>query len=662
MQKVVRTVFALIVFPLYVEGPLWAHRPEFEDLHMIQVSSRVWDVNPLPPFFPTYTSLWTAAGKEITEDLMEAHEAFKEGLSTMRFHEAIVKFRRTLQEADSPPWAAEALWHIAEGYHRMLHFHEASEYWRAVMRALDKGAMMDMARVLLGESLFNMQRLREALDVFQETWHAFENPGIKGWVLFRMGDCSLGLGQEAQAKGFYEKALALNPHPRWIPPETLENMARDFLTRERGREAAYTLMASISLYGDHPRVHLWAVLLGRALNAQGKKKEAALLLEKTARLANGSRDGIVAKLQLATLGPRCSGLPGSPDEVTQMELEDPSSPFFTLDPKDKDLQWAMAHLAQCISQREGPLKGWEILGNLRRGLSQEAMWPHFKRRVWQIGKELVDESARKGEFSTAIEAFGELSEIFPGTWQDAVVLLHVARAKEELGFQDAATELYSRARNLAGSESHMREAALGLVRCYLTGLKTDEIKTLLRQEQSLGRDWRDIVETLLKWAIRGNARGTAEISAQLIKEKVNGGVKADTVVGLCRESIEKGICLEGVSVVERALISSEENPTWMSPRSWTALGDLYLCAGKTREARSWYLKAANAVPWEDASKWAVLKLLQGSMDEAVDGQLNSYLQRLLDEPQGSPWRIMAESLKERARPQVKTQGKGGKSS
>ena len=614
-----------------------------------------------PPFLAHEYSGWIALGGNPSGELLEAHEAFYNGFRSSNFHPAIHAFKKKLMEADNPPWAAEALWHIAEGYHRMRHFQEAAQYWSMAVRASGEKELASKAAACLAESLFQCWRLAEAYETLNSLVEVGD-PKIRSWALFRLGDCAYELGEKAKAIDTYQRALATGPDPRWIPPESLENMARILEERGRGKDAARLLMMAISLYGENPRSSLWMILLARALRAQGKVREAAFLAEKVAG-RHGSRDASLAEIFLATLGLECYGA-GVPIPVISMtkEILDPRSEVFTQDPKDRDTQRLLAELAECLAKRGDSIVAWELLCNLKRGLSPDSLWPEFQRALWNVGTRVMKESVEAGSFLVAEEIFHELADLFGGFWQEPSLLVLAAKVKEELGFNRLAMELYGRARSLSSSKSQMSEAATGLIRCYLKELLLHEAMRVFREEGALGFECKKRGEDLIRWVSKIGTKEAGAMAARWLDGMVRKDLHPSTLGAMARLSVEKGACQEALVLLVDILSPLAEDQSWGDARVWVSLGDLLRCGGRTKDAVRWYARAASSEPLEEPGKDAALKLVQILMDGEARTDLEPYLEKLLREPPGSPWRVLAESMRTKITRREKVYQQGGKSS
>lgn len=614
-----------------------------------------------PPFLVHEYSGWVALGRAPSEELLEAHQAFCDGFRTNNFHLAVEKFRKKLLEADHPPWAQEALWHIAEGYHRMRHFQEAAQYWSMTAKASGEKDLASAASACLAESLFQSWKLPEAYETLKSLVEV-KDPRIKPWALFRLADCANELGEKARALETYRAAMAMKPEPQEMPPESLENIARLLEEKGEGKEAAKYLMLALSLHGENPRAHLWKVLLARALGQQGKMREAALLAENVAAL-KGSRDVPLAKIFLAKLALNCDG--GRflvPDSPKLEELKSFSSEASIHDPKARDTQRIIAELSECLSKKGDPVLAWDLLCNLRRGLSPDSLWPELRRAVWNVGVRAMGESVEKGSFLMAEEIFQDLSDLFAGLWQEPSVLLLAARTKEELGFNKVAMELYSRARSLSSSRSQMSEPALGLIRCYLKELLLDDALRVLREEGALAGKFKKRGQDLLRWVSKIGGREAGEIAAKWLDGAVKGYIDPFTVSAIATLSIEKGACGDALVLIGEDLNPLFQDKAWGDQRVWVSVADLLQCSGKNSEAIKWYARAASSEPLEESGKYAAFKLIQISMDKEAKSDLVAHLEKLLKEPPGSPWRVLAESIKAKITWKEMGQKQGGKSS
>lgn len=601
-----------------------------------------------PRFLEQDRSAWISTSGAQTRQLAQAHSMFMEALVTGNFHRAILAFQQELAQADHPPWAAEALWHIAEGYHRMRHFQEASEYWSLVLGALPDGYMARRASSALAESLFQCWRLEEALGVFRTLAEKLPHRGERAWALFRTGDCLTGLKDHSSARAFYERAVALTPEPGWIPPESLENTARIALDKGRGNEAALRLMTALSLHGEHPRAAIWYLLLGRSFKDQGKFRQAAVVLERLMNFHPLAREARIGAVLLKTLAPPCGEHPvWLTSSFAPAELNDPSLPLYYEDPKDRDLQRSIAELADCMARAGDIRTAWEILGHLQRGMSQDDLWPEFHRAAWHIAAKLLREAVEGGRPEEAIALFQELTDRSPGTWRDPGVLLDGARAYEIMGFLQIAAELYGRVRTLGGKEAHSKAAAMGLFRCHLAAGRLDEASRVVRKESMLEGSWKQDARRLLDWAGAAGTFDAFQIAARWAAELEAGRVEPNTVAAAGRVSIERGLCEVGTKLMSSALGSVVEEVSAAHAEAWVVMGDLLRSCGRELEAAAWYGRAVEHTPWGDSEKWAAFRLVQAALQSGPDQRVLKHLEKLLEEPPGSPWRALAEGLKAR---------------
>lgn len=612
-----------------------------------------------PLFLETDVPSWIEVSGVQTPQLALARSKFLEAMTTGDFHRAIREYQNELAQADHPPWAAEALWHIAEGYHRMRHFHEASGYWAMVVRALPQGYMYRRAASALAESLYQSWRLTEALELFRSLAEALPDRKERAWALFRVGDCLMGLKEQSSAKDFYLRAMALDPKPACIPPESLENAARIFLDEGRGQEAASRLMTALSLHGGHPREASWQLLLARSLKVQGKFKEAALVLMLLLESHPASKEAAVGTLLLGTLAPPCSDTPIWFSSYPSLdEFRNPRLAVYHLDPKDKDTQKCIAELAGCALRSGDAQAAWQILKNLQSGFSQDDLWPEFHRVFWQTATLLLGDAVRSGRPQEAIALFQELSNRSPGTWMDPGVLLDAALAYETMGFFQIGAELYARVRGLGAVTPDSRKAVSGLFRCHLALGRLDDATRVVKEESLADPGWKQGAMSLIAWARASGPEGF-QVASRLAWGMEAGSVDSADVLLLSRISKKRGICEIGTKLLASVLGNVQDELQAGDSETLVALGDLFSSCGKLSEALDWYEKAARQEPWGETQKWAAWRIVKLGMEAGIGQRGSAYLNRLLEEPPGTAWRALAEGL--RANP-ASLSAKGGKSS
>lgn len=581
-----------------------------------------------------------------SESLGLAHREFQNGLLSNNFHKAIQVFMEELARGDDPQRKTEALWHIAEGYHRMAHYQEAWAYWSRLAKELPQGSLARAAKVALAEALFQSRELEQALELLDVLAQELEEKRDMAWAFFRRGDCLFWLGDKKEAVLWYERAKGLNPPWGSVPTESLENMARMALDRADFPQASFMSMTALGLYPQHPRSSSWMLILARAMRLQSKSFQAGLLLEKLLDGEGQCRERDLASLMLMSLGAPCGKQPalfrvGS----GQDSLEKLKAIVLAHQPWDRDLQAALGELAECWTSSERPVEAWELLESFQRGLQEDFIWPELRKATWKTGTALVASSAESGRPEMALEAFHWMLERIPGVWNEPGLLLSAARAHEALGFFATAADLYGRARVLVGPGGQAREAALGLIRSHLAAGRLEEAFRALHQEPSLtpskGKE-----AAILEWARQVSSPTGFHLAARFLEETSRGKPTAETSKSLGLLSLETKICAPAVELLGWGLEALEDQGSSFAAEAQVLMGELLSCTGKHQEAARWYEKVAGHSEWGDTEKWAALRLVQLRAADNNGSSVLPYLERLRREPPGSPWRVLAEEFKQ----------------
>ncbi len=600
-----------------------------------------------PWFLGKHKSGWNTLGMDLSNSLESAHKEFQEGILTRRFHKAIQAFLDELARSEEPPWESEALWHVAEAYHRMRHFQEASAYWSRLLRKVPQGSLARAARAALAESLFQSRELEQALELCRVLIQELEGKRDISWALFRCGDSLYHLGEHKEATLWYQRALKLNPPLDSMPPESLENMARIALDRADAKEASWMSMTALGLYPEHPRARSWTLILARAMKLQNKFFQSSLLLNKLLDTEQKSREREIAGLILMSAASPCIGHPGL--FRLSLGLEDPESIkklIFNQEPGDRDLQLALGDLVECWSGSGRSLEAWEILESFNRGLQEDYIWPELRKALWKTGTTLVAQAMEMGRVEVAMEAFHWMAERIPGVRNDPALLLKAARLHERLGFFSTAADLYTRVRVLVGPGTKAQEAAMGLIRCHLGVGRLEEAFRVLRQEPSWGSS-KATEAAILEWAGKISSPRGFQVAARFLEEVSSGMPTPESCKSLGLLSLEMKLCAPAVQLLKPVVESMEGHQSVSLAEVQVLMGDLLSCAGKEKEALRWYEKVAGRPQWADTEKWAALRILQlRAADESQENSL-PYLERLTKEPPGSPWRVLVEDLKQR---------------
>lgn len=604
---------------------------------------------PTSPVFPWFLGLdrsgWQVLGIAFSDSLGSAHQEFKQGILNRNFHTAILAFHEKLSQSQDPVLECEALWHIAEGYHRMGHFQEASAYWARFLKAMPQGSLATAAKAALAEGLFQSWDLEKALELYRSLIQELEGEKEISWAVFRNGDCLFRLGEKKEAALWYERAMKLRPLAGSAPPESLENLARMALDRGDGPEASLMCMTALGLYPEHPRASSWVLNLARAMKLQSKFFQASLLLERLLDADQESRESGLAKLMLASLGSPCLKQSGLFRLSSEMDKPETLKKFlFTQNPQDRDVQWILGELTDCWSNSDRPMEAWEILESFNRGLREDSVWPEFRKAIYKTGTSLVAQAADSQILQPAMEAFHWMAERIPGVWNDPGLLLNAARVHERLGFFGTAADLYGRARVLVSLGPQAREAASGLIRSHLAAGRLEEASRALYREPSLG-SLKEKEKTVLEWASKVSSPRGYEMAARFLEEISSGRPTLEASKSLGLLSLEMKACGPGAELLGYGLEAMEEPESPSLAEAQVLMGDLLSCAGKKQEALKWYEKVARRSDWGDTEKWAALRLVQLQLANNSQRSALPYLERLGKEPAGSPWRVLAEKLR-----------------
>lgn len=606
--------------------------------------------SPRSPLFPWFLgsdrSGWQVLGMAFSDSLSTAHQEFRLGILAGNFHSAIWAFREELAQGGDSSCNPEALWHIAEGYHRMGHFQEASAYWARFLRIMPQGTLARAARAALAESLFQSREPEQALELYRVLIRESEEKRDISWALFRSGDSLFQLGEKKEAALWYERAMGMRPNLGSIPPESLENLARMALERGDGREASLMCMTALGLYPEHPRANLWILNLARAMKLQSKFFQATLFLERVLDADQESREAGLARLMLSTLGAPCLKQPGLFKARFGMDEPETLKTFlFNQNPEDRDLQIALGELADCWSSSGRPAEAWDVLESFNRGLREDSIWPEFQKAAYKTGTSLVAQAADAKRLELAMEAFHWMAERIAGAWNDPGLLLNAARVHEKLGFFGTAADLYGRARVLVGVGPQAQEAALGLIRSHLGAGRLEEALKALHREPSL-RSLKGKEAAVLEWAGKVSSPRGYQVASRFLDEISSGRPTLEVYKSLGQLSLEMKICAPGVELLAQGLEDVEEQKSPALAEAQVLMGDLLSCAGKQQEALTWYEKVARRSDWGDTEKWAALRVVQLQKADISRRSVSPYLERLGQEPAGSPWRVLAEELKQ----------------
>jgi tetratricopeptide (TPR) repeat protein len=610
-----------------------------------------------PPFFQEPRSGWVETGD--ASPLSDARARFAEGLQRGNFLPAIRAFGDALASSEKPPWAGEALWHMAEGYHRMGHFDEALAYWRVTLTALAVGRQAARAKAALAEALFRVGRSEDALPAFESVVKELHDADGRSWALLRLGDCWTEQGDATKAGSHYLAAEKLRPPARWFPPESLENLARSGLAGKRHAAAQWAIMTALSLHAEHPRRARWLCMLGEVYVGQGRLAEATIVLERVPREHPFAKETHLANLRLMALERRCHG------KHSQMALApsprgllDPRHPAFHEDPEDVALQNEIVNLGKCLLARGEHRLALPILLNARRGFHEGPSTPALRRAIVDAMRDVVTEANGQGSHQQAVQMIDGLGDTVPEMWQDPILLARIGASYEAMGFWETAARLYGKVRSGRAAGAAHGEATMGLMRATLALGRTKETLALIN-EASADAAWKGDAQRLLQWVVSARETEVGPLASAWLAEIQSGRISPTTLVAVGRWSLAHGIQREGAEFLERSLAgeasrAEDADPSWAE--AWAVQGDLLDHVGRKRDAISCFDRALKRNPWGELEKWSAHRAAQIAVDAGAGERAMPYLEPLLKEPPGSLWRTLAEQLKARLRPGAGTEG------
>lgn len=574
--------------------------------------------------------------------LREARRAFRDGIEDNDLLRAIELYREALARTDHAPWAAEALWRIAESYHRLGHLQEAVAYWRLTVNALPPGERRTEAKAALVDCLFRLWRLEEAEPLLVALGKELNRAEERAWARFLLGDIMVAKGSTTEAARLYQEAQAISPSAHWIPARSLENMATLAIERGDGRRAVWCLMTAVSLYPGHPQRQRWIYALANLLIQQGKGPEAAILLDRLQREHPGTVEAGLAQLRLWAVGHleverpvALAGLPhlsSWPDPSYRADYQGQSEPMY---------QEALLTVARALSARGQGEVALSLLVNASRWFGATKFPPALGQALRELTRSAVDDAVRKGECARAVEIFESVSVASPGSEAEAMV--GVGRCLEMQGFFSTAVDIFSRASSNGGHGPDKVEALTGLLGATLGLARWDDARQLL-EEIPEGVAWKRWAEMLLDWASENGDPGSGPAVARWLRDLAQGRIPAAAAVEMGRFSMSSGRDASALDLLRTALEKGEpgQDPAW--DEAWVVYGDLLARLGRDKDAEAAYRRATEARAPEDR-QWAAYRILMFELEAGVKHGREEQWEVLRRGPEGSPLRRLADLLR-----------------
>ncbi|MGQ9653233.1 MAG: tetratricopeptide repeat protein, partial [Thermodesulfobacteriota bacterium] len=561
-----------------------------------------------PAFLRSSGIHWEDGGTEAGHVLREARRAFRDGIADNDLLRAIELYREALARTDHAPWAAEALWRIAESYHRLGHLQEAVAYWRLTVNALPPGERRTEAKAALADCLFRLWRLEEAEPLLVALGKELNRAEERAWARFMLGDILLAKGRATEAVRVYQDAQAISPSAHWIPAGSLENMAALALERGDNRQATWSLMTAISLYPGHAQRQRWMYTLANLLIRQGKGPEAAILLDRLHREAPGTEEAWLAQLRLWALG-RSDG-----ERPVALAGSAPLSPW--LDPSqrpphrgqpDPMYQEALLAVIQVLSSRGQKDVALSLLTNAYRPFGTSKIPPALGQALRELTGSAVEGAVRRGECAKALEIFESVSMVFPDLEGEAPTMIGVGRCLEMGGFFETAADIFRRAGSNLGQGPYKMEALSGLLRATLGLARWDDARRVL-EEIPEGVAWKRWAEMLLDWASENGDPGSGPAAARWLRDLAQGRIPAAAAVEMGRFSMSSGRDASALDLLRIALEKGEpgQDPAWAE--AWVVYGDLLARLGRDKDAEAAYRRATEGQAPEDR-QWAAYRIL-----------------------------------------------------
>ncbi len=594
-----------------------------------------------PAFLRSSQVHWEDGGAEAGQVLQEARRAFRDGIEDNDLLRAIELYREALARTDHAPWAAEAVWRIAEAYHRLGHLQEAVAYWRLAANALPPGERKTEAKAALADCLFRLWRLEEAEPLLVALGKELNTAEERAWARFTLGDILLAKGRAAEAVRMYQDAQAISPSAHWIPAGSLENMAALALERGDERRATWSLMTAISLYPGHAQRQRWMYRLANLLIRQGKGPEAAILLERLQGEHPGTEEAGLAQLRLWALGhsegKRPVAVAGSPPLSTWL---DPSQRPPHRGQPDPTYQEAILAVAQALFSRGQKDAALGLLINACRAFHISKIPPALGRALRELTRSAVEEAVRSGECTRALEIFESVSVASPGFDGEAVV--GVGRCLEMEGFFETAAHILRMAISNRGEGPHKLEALTGLLVASLGLRRWDDARRALEQIPE-GVGWKRWAEVLLDWAAADEDPGSGPLAGRWLSDLMQGRIPAAAAVEIGRFSMSRGGDARALDLLRDLLERGEPGQESAWAEAWVVYGDLLARLGRQEDAEAAYRRATEAQAPEDR-QWAAYKILMSELAAGRQHGLKEEWEMLRQGPEGGALRRLAELL------------------
>lgn len=595
-----------------------------------------------PAFLRSAEIHWEDQGAEAGQFLQDARRLFREGIEDGALLPAIELYKEALARTDHAPWAAEALWRIAEAYHRLGHLQEAVAYWRLAINALPPGERNSEAKAALADCLFRLWRLGEAEPLLVALGKELNRPEERAWARFMLADIMLAKGRKTEAVRLYQDAQAISPSAKWIPAGSLENMASLALERRDGRQATWCLMTALSLYPGHAQRQRWMYKLACLLIQQGKGPEAAILLDRLQREHPGTIEAGLAQLRLWALGhlegDRHVALAGFPPLSTW--LDPCHRPQYQGQP-DSMFQEALLAVAQVLSSRGQKDVALSFLTNASRPFGTSKIPPALGQALRELTVSAVEDAMRGGQCPKALEIFGSVSMVFPEL-EEAPALVGVGRCLETEGFFETAAEILRRASSNGSQGPHKVEALTGLLGASLGLSRWDDARRAL-EEIPEGVSWKRWAQMLLDWAAANQDPGSGPLAASWFRGMRQGRMPLAAAVEIGRFSRSSGRDASSVDLLRDLLEkgAAGEEPGWAE--AWVVYGDLLARLGRQGDAEVAYRRATEAKAPEER-QWAAYRILMSELAAGRRHGLKEQSEILRQGPEGDALRRLADLL------------------
>lgn len=150
----------------------------------------------------------------------------------LRWNEHALALAEATPDARAASWLGSLYNNLGWTYHdlgefdRALELFEKAVAWRQAVHP-DQPETIRIAKWCVGRTLRSLARLEAALAVQQALLAEHEATGqADGFVFEEIGECLLGLGQEAEARPFFAQAYAELSQLDWLEPGRLARLQR----------------------------------------------------------------------------------------------------------------------------------------------------------------------------------------------------------------------------------------------------------------------------------------------------------------------------------------------------------------------------------------------------------------------------------------------------